>query len=320
MSSGVLYITAGKMYLEEAKESARILKAEMPDISISIVADRPPESELFDEYIELSEPNFGWLDKVENLSRTPYDKTVYFDSDVYVESEFSEIFDILDVFDVAMVPDPNQHPVLDSQYNAQTTEMYSGAGRTLTEFNAGVIAYRMTDSVNDCLDDWQELYDPDEHWSDQPSLRVALSRNDVRFYPLRTQYNYMPGLENLLSGEVKIVHNRLIDSPDLRPRYKDVPPSELQSVIAKVNSNAGIARVAYPALGHGGIESYHEIVVRPPTSPPERLYYSVKAHGLSATVRAYPPVSLVESLYRSITERGVETTTRAIARKLLGKS
>lgn len=322
MSEGIVYITSGDVYLEEAKVSARRVKEVMPDVDVAVIADRPPDSDIFDEYVELSEPNYSWMDKVENLPRSPFEKTIYFDSDIYLEKDVSELFSLLDRYDMALVPDTYQHPVHESHpYHSQAGELYSGVDRVLTEYNAGVIVYQQSRTVRDTFADWRELYDPENHWSDQPSLRVALAQNDVRVHPLRTQYNYVPGLENALVGEVKIVHNRLIDSSELPLLWKDVKPSELEAVIEKVNGKAHRARVTYPSLNYPDRSRVHlfegpnDLVVHPPMSPLDHLYYGMKSRRLGTALWRFPPISLIKQFYLSSKERGIRTTVKAAARR-----
>lgn len=322
MTEGILYVTAGEVYLDEAALSARTVKDAMPDVPVAIVADRAPDADVFDEYLELPEPHYGWMDKVENLPRSPFEKTIYFDSDVYVEADVSELFALLDGFDVALAPDPFQHPVFDSHpYHDQGGDLYAEEVRALTEYQAGVIAYRRSDAVDEMLADWRELYEPADHWSDQPSLRVAIARNDVRIHPLRAQYNYVPGLETVLSGEVKIVHNRLLDSPALSDRWKDVEPSALDALIEKVNRDADAVRVtlpAFPGLDETRVrtcERARDVVVRPPASSLDYLYAGLKTGRPAAALRRCPPVASFEKLYHHASAHGVRTTLAAAMRR-----
>lgn len=124
------------------------------------------------------------------------------------------------------------------------------------------------------LDNWRGYYNPSEHWADQPGLRAAIYKTDVRVCPLPTRYNYIPGLRNRITGKVKIFHNRLNDRLDLG--YKDVPPDQLEQVIQLVN-RTDHARVTFPRDGE--VTNAADIVVRPSESIPFRIAQSVFHYG-----------------------------------------
>lgn len=160
-SRGVVYIAAGEEYIRESAASARQLRRVMSDVEVTIFSNEPPESDIFDTHRWLKDPHYNWMDKIEMLPRTPYDRTLYLDSDIYVNEPIQELFDVLTAFNLAAAPDAHQQPVLEDDHHA--SGLYTERYEPLPEFNCGLIAYRMSNAVERCFDRWRELYDPERH-------------------------------------------------------------------------------------------------------------------------------------------------------------
>lgn len=244
MSRGVIYIATGEDFVRESVSSAEQLKNVMPDIDVTLIADYNPQSQYIDDVQIIPDPNYDFSDKISNLSNTPYENTLYLDSDIYLHKPIYEVFDVLDRFDMALSLDAHQQPAIpDPNYGAP--DIY-GEFDPVPEFNTGLIAYRDSEAVEDCLAVWQKSYDSENHWAGQPSYIPGFHESDVRVCPLPRRYNFIPGVRNSVSGQVKVFHNRLEGGPE--PGFKDLPPSQIPELIKRVNMSSE-ARVTYPYPG-----------------------------------------------------------------------
>jgi hypothetical protein len=244
MSRGVVYIATGEDFVRESSSSAKQLKKVMPDISVTLISDYDPQSQYFDSVEIIPDPNYDFSDKISNLSNTPYHETLYLDSDIYIHEPIYEVLDSLDRFDMALSLDAHQQPAIPNpDYSAP--DIY-GEYDPIPEFNTGLLAYRDSESVEDCLNVWTESYDPENHWAGQPSFIPGFHESSVRVCPLPRRYNFIPGVRNCVSGKVKVFHNRLEGGPE--PGYKDLPPSQIPDLIKRVNKSRE-ARVTYPYTG-----------------------------------------------------------------------
>ena len=97
-SWGVVYISTGK-YLQEACISANSLKQCMLGIHVTVFSDNEPHADLFDHWIKIEDPVNSTRDEVIQLKNTPYQKTLYLDSDTYVAEPLDDLFDMLDDYD-----------------------------------------------------------------------------------------------------------------------------------------------------------------------------------------------------------------------------
>ena len=127
---GILYVATGDKFVSEAAESARSLKSHM-DVPVALITDQPEAPGVFNQLISIENPQYGFGDKVMNIHRSPFEKTVFVDNDTYFADEISEVFDLLDQYQLAAAHSPWRiaHPLPDTP-------------DAFTEYNTGVIAFR----------------------------------------------------------------------------------------------------------------------------------------------------------------------------------
>ena len=70
-------------------------------IALATISDRLPSCSLFDVRRNLPNPEYSFLDKIIALSRTPFEKTLFLDTDTFVIEPLDEIFELLERFDMA---------------------------------------------------------------------------------------------------------------------------------------------------------------------------------------------------------------------------
>lgn len=208
-SFGVFYVAGGKKYVDEACNSARSLKRINPSLKISLACNQDPQSpDLFEQIIPIDEEiscrNEGLLFKVKYLyALSPYDKTLFVDTDTFFASDCESGFEILNYFDIALC-----HAPVDKFYPV----LKSGKKLDCKPLNTGVIFYRKND-INDVLfKSWLELYsqklavNSSLNESDQTSFVEALMSSNSRLYPLPSEWNARFFCINTFCEPVRILH------------------------------------------------------------------------------------------------------------------
>jgi hypothetical protein len=139
------------------------------------------------------------------MAQTPFNETVFLDTDTYVMDDIGEMFDLLRRFDLA------------AAHTAGYTKCGdSGQSEAFYELNTGVIAYRSTSVVKAFLNDWRRVCEtwlrtpPEFHTPglDQAAFRRTLWQSALSFYVLGPEYNYRTDFPGRLVGKAKIVHGR----------------------------------------------------------------------------------------------------------------
>lgn len=209
-------------YFEEALNSVRSLRKHTDVKAAILTTERiqtSNETTLFDDVRLIEEPHQDMRDKSFNLHRTPYEKTLYLDSDTFVISDVSSVFTLLDRVDFAAA-----HSTTKQLVSLETVP------DSFPALNAGVIAYRNSPEIQRLFDRWTEILEeqvangrPDATFpvedgetleevrvqgrtTDQPPLREALYESDVTFAILPDEYNFGAWGRSYAYGEVKILH------------------------------------------------------------------------------------------------------------------
>lgn len=283
---GILYFAKGEEFIEEAKISAQQANSVMPDCQITVVTDQDVTADCFDTVLGDESP-FLKRDKARAMQRTPYDKTLYMDTDTYIDQPAWELFDLLDEFDLAVRKNRDCYHI-----PTGGSEVVAGVPPGVPEFNTGIIPYRDTPAVMEMLADWEERCLQD-HDSDQRTFRPALYHSDVRFCTLQNRYNCMYRNDNVVNGEVKIFHGPLVD------RDRD----HISTVVArqKLNQNTGF-RIHRTFSG--------ELFVNPPLPALARLIAICRDEGLIGAARSV--CSLITRTGKLKSEGYIKDTNRLL--------
>jgi len=255
---GVFYIATGKEFVAEAEISAQSIRDTMPDIPIAIATDAEPDFN-FDHVISIDEPEYSFTDQITNLCRSPFDRTLHLDTDIYVDNNVEDTFDILEQFDIAVAHNHNR-----SAYDPP------GVPDCFPEYNTGVVAYNNNEKISNFTESWssiyRELYNGGNP-QNQPSFRKALYESDLRIGTLPPEYNLMLRYPGHAIGEIKMFHGRLldIDTPGAG-KYTDV-----EEAASKINSTTD--HRVFTQLGGISIYSNKE------SHPINRIRMSIWRHG-----------------------------------------
>ncbi len=239
---GVIYIATGKKYVDEALVSAATLKKHVPDLPVTLFSDLDVKSSYFDRIIKIKNPVFGFEDKIRQMPKTPYDLTLFLDTDTYICDDISELFDLLDRFDIAA-----RHANRRKQYFIENVP------GSFTELNSGVVVFKKSNELKLLFSNWLKFYLRDKKKdlselytseiirycpetqtreskvkvgfkkkidylkkrkfprgiNDQPTFREALYKSKLRMAILPSKYNMRK--KGFVNGKVKIIHGRYWD-------------------------------------------------------------------------------------------------------------
>ena len=151
---GFLYIAFGESFTKEALMSIKSLKRYNSE-PVALFTDRDQTEEyegLVDVYAKIS-PNHIRA-KVDFVNQTPFQKTVYLDSDTLIVRNISDMFDVLDRFDVALTNDYARKRL---QYTNMIPE-YADIPYSFSEVNGGIMAYNNSFATHTFLSMWKEYF------------------------------------------------------------------------------------------------------------------------------------------------------------------
>ncbi len=218
MDRGVIYIATGPAYVAEALASAASVRHHMPDLPITLYTERSVACPHLDEVVRFEAD--GYLARIPRLASSPYERTLFLDSDTYVCGELTGAFDLLDEFDIALAHAP-----------LRAIPEVAGVPDAFPEYNAGVILFRRSPEVQACLADWargfaefqEQVRRGQVRWRcpedrriyghDQGALRQALYRSNLRIATLPPEYNCRFSVPGFVDGPVRILHGRGLALP-----------------------------------------------------------------------------------------------------------
>lgn len=185
MTSGVIYIAFGDRYVAEATHSAASLKS-TTNIPATLFTDFDVNNSVF-ENVVVVDPKHKRA-KIDFISESPYDKTLYLDSDTEIARDVSDIFAVLDRFDMAATHDLSRKS---SRWSKKIPE-YDAIPYSFPEYNGGVIGYRRSRATEEMFSLWKEYfyrYRTVTNGQDQASFRISLWQSDVSIHTLPIEYN-----------------------------------------------------------------------------------------------------------------------------------
>ena len=227
MDKGILYI-ASKKVIEEAERSAINARDKMDGISISVITDAEgfDKSHFYDVTIKNGMYN-DWRAKPNNIVETPYDHTIYLDSDTFVTGDIRPVFELLSEFDISIAQEP-----------MGKTRDIDDIPDSFPEFNSGVMVFRNNPKVMELFEKWNSIYQDRKERMDQPALREALFKTNIEMTVLPPEYNCRWSVAGIVSDEVKIYHGRLIDLDF--PLKGIETETDISTAIKKIGDQDGI--------------------------------------------------------------------------------
>lgn len=225
---GIFYIAFGDKYVNEAVHSSKSVK-EVSTIKTAILCDKIDEElKKYFDFINFIRPKHIRA-KVDYLECTPFEYTLYLDSDTQVMEDISYLFDILKKYDIAFT-----HDFARKRYRwSQLIKEYDDIPDGFSELGGGVMLYRKSKAI-EFIQLWKyyfyKYYNITNGW-DQASLRIAAWRSKSNLYILPIEFNVRSEQNR---AKVDLVHKNEGGLHPLRPRilhYHDLnnPKIEIKS-------------------------------------------------------------------------------------------
>jgi hypothetical protein len=178
---GVIFVATGAFYIERAEEAARSVRRTNPQLGITLMSDSQPRNTgLFDIVVPID--NSHARSKVDNFIRSPYERTLYLDSDTRVLDDLTSLFSLLDQFDLAAT----------HVFRREALKHRPGRPSIPSSFpqlNSAVVLYRKSETTDLFFSKWSEMYHQAKIKYDQVTFRELLWTFNIRFYVLPPEYN-----------------------------------------------------------------------------------------------------------------------------------
>jgi hypothetical protein len=218
MTRGAIYVVMhDPRYLNLLRASVESLKRVMPELPVTVFSQFPVEGLHFSEVRKVEPAGDGFYDKARLMLESPYEQTVFIDTDIYAVQRFDELFALLDRFDFAATHEEYLNTDWFSHYPRPDIPA------SYPEFNTGILAYRRSTSMDQLLVTWSELYkkfleeNPGKATNDQPFFRAAAYYSEARAATLGREYNCKFRGQGYLNGPAKLLHGHV--KFKMKPEY-----------------------------------------------------------------------------------------------------
>jgi hypothetical protein len=213
---GVIYFANNEYYLAEAVASAQSVKANNSKMPCLLFSNQPFQASVFDEIIPLAltplkgidQIRQSFLDRIQAMLQTPFEQTLFLDTDTYICSSLQPLFDLLNRFEFGIA----HAPIRISDPEPTVSEAFP-------EPNAGVILFQKNRKVKKLLKNWYDLYQKalleKNPLFDQASLRKALYFSPIQLTILPPEYNCRFCYPTALGRDAVILHGRCENYSDL---------------------------------------------------------------------------------------------------------
>ena len=230
MSTGVLYVAIGEHWCRVASESAALVKRYMPSLPITLFADRAWNDDCFDEVRVMEAGGNPLLTKTLWMAESPYERTLFCDTDITLCDGINDILTLCDRFDLAVPHAP--YRLANMGLEAPLPEfLAAGMPDCFPGMNTGLLVYNRSARVSAFFKTWCEYHQQHcsitPHAPSQPAFRTALYRSDLRFAIIPDEYHCRFVFPFKVSGRVKVLHGR---HPDMNLVIRRVNQSSLPRV------------------------------------------------------------------------------------------
>jgi hypothetical protein len=215
--NGVLWVASNMRYVEEAILANEKLNQTNPDLPTALVTSESDPGG-FDYCIQANLGRQSYGDKITGMQLSPFNNTLFLDTDCYVLSDVSNIFELMNKYDVCC----RLAPVRSKEFAEKSTQIYP-------ELQTGVVLFNSKLRNSDIFVRWGEYYDEFDIENDQASFSHTLHNSDVYLGIFSPEYNYTIQPQ-VAYGEIKILHARLTDL-GLKPNLHNI--NKLESKVNK---------------------------------------------------------------------------------------
>jgi len=200
MKNGIVYIAFSNRnkriqqlgedyYLKEVAYSMKTVKCVHPNLDITLFTDDIGFNSEYCDNVQIISPKSERVKQL-YLQLSPYDNTLYLDSDTGVVDNIIDIFSLMERFDIAATFDHMRK----KKEVSKIWKEYRDIPDSFSEFAGGVILFKKSTVIDNFFDIWRKKY---KEWcsvsgkiNDQPSFRVALYLTcNLHIYTLPPEYN-----------------------------------------------------------------------------------------------------------------------------------
>lgn len=203
---GVLYVAYGEKYRQEARSALMSLRCVCPGLPTAVITDREWTEEPRPDRFILRTAEAGFGCKPQVIPETPFDRTLYIDTDTIVVRDLRPLFGLLDRYDVGVTfagaplgePGMELHP----------------------QCASGMVLFRNNERVQRMFDEWRRLYaeavaqlartaGDTRGVGDQRYLAIAIALTDVRCVHLPLYMDFWLHDYAVLETPPFVVHGHL---------------------------------------------------------------------------------------------------------------
>jgi hypothetical protein len=281
---GIVYVAYGDRFVAEAIQSALSVRRHNPGLPICLISDTRKTFNEFDFQVRAERHNPVIRGKLE-MFNSPFDLSLFLDTDTIVCAPLDEIFELLKKFEIVF-----QQTSTGYHYKLE------GVPNAFPEPNTGVIGFVKSDRIVSFSESWRSYFDRyvdvmEREW-DQRSFRHAIYESGLRFSVLPTEYNFMTYFPQYAMTELKIVHGRPKSACDKLQKVMD----------QKLGPRVYVPRIGY--IGH-----YNQMGFNSMLALIANAIKMLAFEGMKRTVRAAGLYSVVQRA-----AKGIRTLRAAIAR------
>ena len=191
MSKGFIYIATNRKgssidFVKEAIFSANSLKKIHPESHITLFTDKEIIKDKDCPFDNIIIVELNIRSKQDVLQNTPYEKTIFIDTDTYINGNIKELFDMLDKFECIACHDCY------SKKRVFNIPEYMNIPTAFNEINSGVFGFKKCENFNKMINLWNHYYHKYKEITneqDQPSCRIACWESNIKLYILPLEYN-----------------------------------------------------------------------------------------------------------------------------------
>lgn len=159
-SRGIIYLVSGpKSYMGELRTSVLSLRKHEPTLPVTVFSDRSLRKDLRVDRVEYTSELHPLQQKVDILARSPYDQTLFLDTDTTVLAPIESVFDVLESHNFAVA-----HASL-GDYSVRPPRLIDLVNPD--ECNTGVLCFDASEATHSFLDAWKAAVltqDPTDMW------------------------------------------------------------------------------------------------------------------------------------------------------------
>jgi hypothetical protein len=181
VTSGVVFIASGAPYARAAVPAAESVRRTNPWLKVCLITDSPQDSPAFTDQVTFTGGHYR--SKVDHLAATPYERTLYLDTDTRVVADLAPMFRLLEHYDIAMAHAHRRN-------RKATNETWKiDVPEAFPQLNGGVILYRNSEAMLAAMRQWSADFHTAGFQKDQVTIREILWQSDLRLYVLPPEYN-----------------------------------------------------------------------------------------------------------------------------------